>query len=102
MDVAIPSDGNVRKKEHEELEKYQGLKEELEKAWRVKTTVAPVVIGELGGGSGPQAGAVAATDPWKHDRHLGPGDTRTLKPLLEDPSLWRRGHAQRVRWELFI
>ena len=31
VDVAIPSGGNIRKKEHEKLEKYQGLKEELGK-----------------------------------------------------------------------
>lgn len=31
IDVAIPRDGNIRKKEHEKLEKYQGLREELEK-----------------------------------------------------------------------
>ena len=31
VDVAIPRDGNIRKKEHKKLEKYQGLKEELEK-----------------------------------------------------------------------
>ena len=48
VDVAIPSDYNIRKKEHEKLEKYQGLREELEKTWKVKTTVVPVVIGALG------------------------------------------------------
>ena len=32
IDVAIPSDSNIKKKEHEKLEKYQGLKEELEKS----------------------------------------------------------------------
>uniref|UniRef100_A0A087YQ23 Uncharacterized protein n=1 Tax=Poecilia formosa TaxID=48698 RepID=A0A087YQ23_POEFO len=47
VDVAIPSDYNIRKKEHEKLEKYQGLREELEKAWKVKTTVVPVVIRAL-------------------------------------------------------
>ena len=34
-DVAIPRDGNIRKKEHEKLEKYQ----ELEKMWSVKAAV---------------------------------------------------------------
>ena len=48
IDVAIPSDSNIRKKEHEKLKKYQGLKEELEKMWGVKATVVPVVIGALG------------------------------------------------------
>ncbi|XP_024121103.1 uncharacterized protein LOC112142083 [Oryzias melastigma] len=48
VDVAVPSHGNIKKKEHEKLEKYQGLREELEKAWKVKVTVVPVVIGALG------------------------------------------------------
>ncbi len=43
IDVAILSDSNIRK-----LEKYQRLKEELKKMWRVKATVVPVVIGALG------------------------------------------------------
>lgn len=29
-DIAIPTDSNIRKKEHEKLEKYQGLREELD------------------------------------------------------------------------
>ena len=29
LDVTIPSDSNIRKKEHKKLEKYQGLKQEL-------------------------------------------------------------------------
>ncbi len=45
IDVAIPSDSNIRKKEHEKLEKYQGLKEKLKKMWGVKATLMPVVIG---------------------------------------------------------
>ena len=31
VDVAITTDSNIRKKEHEKLEKYQGQKEELER-----------------------------------------------------------------------
>ena len=30
------------------MEKYQGLKEELERTWKVKTKVVPVVTGALG------------------------------------------------------
>ncbi|TWW59309.1 hypothetical protein D4764_06G0008390 [Takifugu flavidus] len=48
IDVAIPSDSNIRKKEHKKLEKYQGLKEEMERMWWMKATVVPVVIGALG------------------------------------------------------
>ena len=45
---AVPSDSNIKKKEYEKLEKYQGLKEELERTWKVKVKVVPVVIGALG------------------------------------------------------
>ncbi len=31
IEVAIPSDNNIKKKEHEKLKKYQGMREELEK-----------------------------------------------------------------------
>ena len=48
MDVAVPSDSNIKKKKYEKLEKYQGLKEELERTWKVKAKVVPVVIGALG------------------------------------------------------
>lgn len=45
--VAIHGDGNITKKEHEKLDTYQGLGEELEKAWRVKMTMVSVVIRAL-------------------------------------------------------
>lgn len=45
IDVAIRSDRSIRKKENENLEEYQGLKEELEEMWGIKTTV---VTGALG------------------------------------------------------
>ncbi|XP_060796653.1 spermatogenesis-associated protein 16-like [Neoarius graeffei] len=48
-DVGIPVDNNIRQKEHEKIEKYQGLKEQLEQMWKVKSKVVPVVIGALGG-----------------------------------------------------
>jgi len=35
IEKAIPSNSNIRKKEHEKLGEYQGLREELEKmSWR--------------------------------------------------------------------
>lgn len=48
INIAIPSDKNVRKKENEleKLEKW--LKEELEKTWEVKTKIIPEIIGALG------------------------------------------------------
>ena len=47
-DVAVPSDSNIKKKEYEKLEKYQGLKEELERTWKVKVKVVPLMLGALG------------------------------------------------------
>ena len=35
MDIAFQIDSNIKKKEYEKLEKYQGLKEELERTWKV-------------------------------------------------------------------
>ncbi|KAF7649567.1 hypothetical protein LDENG_00139430 [Lucifuga dentata] len=37
IDVAVPADSNVRKKEHEKIKKYQELKEELERTWKLKS-----------------------------------------------------------------
>lgn len=47
IDIAIPSDGNIRKKKYEKLEKYQELKEEFEKMYKVKTKAIQVIIGTL-------------------------------------------------------
>ena len=47
VNVTIPRDGNIRKKEQETLEKFQRLKEELERISGVKASVVPVVMGAL-------------------------------------------------------
>lgn len=39
------NDRNIRKIKYEKPGRYQGLKEELEKIWKVKAKVSPVVIG---------------------------------------------------------
>ena len=47
--IAIPGDDRVKDKEHEKIEKYQLLKDEIAKIWRMrKVIVVPVVIGALG------------------------------------------------------
>lgn len=38
-DVAVPSDGNIRKKERKKLENYQDLEEELGRIRKVKAKV---------------------------------------------------------------
>ena len=44
IDIAVPSDSNIKKKEFEKQVKYQGLKEELERMWKVKAKMVPVVV----------------------------------------------------------
>lgn len=43
MDASIPYDGNFRRRERERMEKYQGLSEELERAWKVRGAVVTLV-----------------------------------------------------------
>ena len=48
IDVAIPCDDRVKDKELEKSEKYQILKDEIARVWRMrKVIVVPVVIGAL-------------------------------------------------------
>ena len=49
IDVAIPGDDRLKDKELEKFDKYQQLKDEIAKVWRMrKVIVVPVVIGALG------------------------------------------------------
>jgi hypothetical protein len=48
IDVAIPGDRNVVKKEAEKLLKYKDLIIEIQHMWNVKTKVTPVIIGATG------------------------------------------------------
>jgi hypothetical protein len=48
IDVAIPGDRNVIKKEAEKILKYKDLKIEIDRMWNVKTNVIPVIIGTTG------------------------------------------------------
>ena len=49
IDVAVPGDSRVHEKEIEKIEKYQDLKRELIRLWKLKTAlVVPIVVGALG------------------------------------------------------
>ena len=48
IDVAIPRDRNVIKKEAEKILKYKDLTIEIERMWNVKTSAIPVIIGATG------------------------------------------------------
>jgi len=48
IDVAISGDRNVIKKEVEKVLKYKDLTIEIQRMWKVKTKVIPVIIGATG------------------------------------------------------
>jgi hypothetical protein len=48
IDVAIPGDRNVIKKEAEKILKYKDLTISIQRMWNVKTDVIPVIIGTTG------------------------------------------------------
>jgi hypothetical protein len=48
IDVPIPGDRNVIKKETEKILKYKDLIIEIERMWNVKTKVTPVITGATG------------------------------------------------------
>ncbi|KAL1446402.1 hypothetical protein WDU94_005646 [Cyamophila willieti] len=48
IDVAVPADSNIGKKEAEKKLKYRDLAIEIERMWNMKVTIIPVVIGALG------------------------------------------------------
>jgi len=48
IDVAIPGDRNVIKKETEKIFKYKNLTIEIQRMWNVNTRVIPVITGANG------------------------------------------------------
>ena len=48
IDVACPMDHNVKSKEKEKVDHYLELKFELEKLWKTKIEIVPIIIGALG------------------------------------------------------
>ncbi|XP_034750331.1 uncharacterized protein LOC117958165 [Etheostoma cragini] len=68
IDVASPSDSNINKKELVKLEKYQGLREELEKMCKVKATVVPSGNQSTRGCNPVHSGSIRSQE--KHQRSL--------------------------------
>ena len=48
IDVAVPGDVRIAEKETEKIEKYDELKREVERLWKVRAKVIPIVLGALG------------------------------------------------------
>ena len=47
-DIAVPGGVRIKKKKDEKVEKYRDLCRELEKLWKVRCSVVPIVVGALG------------------------------------------------------
>jgi len=48
IDVTIPGDRNVIKKEAEKILTYKDITAEIQRMWNVKVKVIPVTVGRLG------------------------------------------------------
>ena len=49
IDIAVPTDVRVKEKEKEKVEKYQYLKKEIKRLWKLgNVEIVPVVVGALG------------------------------------------------------
>ena len=48
IDVSVPADANISSKEFEKSYKYKDLEIEIQRMWRMRTKVTPVVVGALG------------------------------------------------------
>ena len=48
IDFPVPEDSRIEEKEKDKREKYQYLGRELQKIWKVKMNIIPLVVGSLG------------------------------------------------------
>ena len=48
IDIVVPADASVEKKEQEKMDRYQDLARELKRLWKVETKVISIVVGALG------------------------------------------------------
>ena len=89
IDIAVPSDYNIASKE--KVEKHQPLRE-IEKCWKVKTTVIPIVIGVLGAITPAHqswaAQLPAAPESYQLQKCVLLGTAKILRRVLKLPGLW--------------
>ena len=98
VDVVIPSDNRIRKKEHEKQEKYQGMKEKMEKNVECEGSSGANTDQDTGS-CNPQTGLLAPADTRNNIWDLCPEERITgisydpvqnpqvPGPLVEDQSL---------------
>ena len=92
IDVAVPSDANIKDKETEKITKYQDLKIELQRMWNIKARVVPVVVGVLGATS-PGIEKHLDNIPGKQDvrpllKSALLGSAHILRKVLDLPGSW--------------
>lgn len=92
IDIAVPSDTNIKSKELEKITKYQDLRLEVQRMWNVKAQVVPVVIGALGATS-PEIEKHLKNIPGKHDvrpllKAALLGSAHILRRILDLPGSW--------------
>ena len=92
IDMAVPNDWNIKVKELENVDKYQPLREELERTWKTTAIVVLVVVGVLGAVP-PKHTQWLAQIPGKVDASglqkcalLGTG--KILRNFLRLPGFW--------------
>jgi len=78
IDVAIPGDRNVIKKEAEKILKYEDLVTEIQCMWNVKAKVIPVIIG---------ATVMLPASGRLHSPHSSPPDSPASQQLQQDRQL---------------
>ena len=83
IDVAVPADIRVEKKEVEKIEKYTDLKVELQRVWRTKVKIVPVVIGALG------------TVSKRHHKHLQAAEIGNTERRLQKATILGTAHILR-------
>ena len=87
IDVAIPGDARIVKKQEEKIDKYQDLAREIRSLWKVKAKVIPIVIGALGtipkglNGYLKEIGVTTRVELLQKSALLG--TARTLRMVLE-------------------
>ena len=93
IDIAVPRDENIQDKKLEKIDKYQLLKIELEKLWKVKIMVIPVVVGALGAIADRLPGWLAQIPITISEVELQKrallGTAQILRRFLRLPGLWQ-------------
>ena len=92
IDIAVPKDENVHDKKLKEIDKYPSLKIELEKMWKVKIMVIPVVVSSLGAIAdrlpGWRAQILGTINEIELQKNALLGTARVLRRVLRLPRLW--------------